>query len=121
MRTTEASDEEIKTAKVSFIETFPNQFASAAQVVGLYAVDEILGRDHSYWVTYRDNFRGVTADQIKAAMQKNLDPGTMIMLVVGNIEEIMAGHPEHDARLTDFGEIKNVPLRDPMTLEPIVE
>ena len=121
MRTSDASDEEIKTAKASFIETFPNQFASAAQVVGLYAIDEILGRDHSYWVAYRDNFRGVTADQIKAAMQKNLDPETMIVLVVGNIEEIMAGHPEHEARLTDFGEIKNVPLRDPMTLEPIVE
>ncbi len=43
------------------------------------------------------------------------------MLVVGNIEEIMAGHPEHDARLTDFGEIKKVPLRDPMTLEPMTE
>jgi predicted Zn-dependent peptidase len=121
MRSAEATEEEIRTTKASFIETFPNQFASAAQVVGLYAIDEILGRDHSYWVEYRDNIGAVTADQIQAAMKKNLDPETMIMLVVGNIEEIMAGHPEHDARLTDFGEIHNVPLRDPMTLEPIAE
>jgi zinc protease len=121
MRTSNATDEEIKTAKASFIETFPRQFASAAQVVGLYAVDEILGRDHGYWVDYRDNLAAVSADEITKAMKKNLDPETMIMLVVGNIEEIMKGHPEHDARLTDFGEIKNVPLRDPMTLEPIVE
>jgi hypothetical protein len=54
-------------------------------------------------------------------MNTNLDPETMIMLVVGNIEEILKGHPEHDARLTDFGEIKQLPLRDPMTLQPIVE
>ncbi|MCW8985072.1 MAG: insulinase family protein, partial [Thermoanaerobaculales bacterium] len=121
MRTTDATDEEIKTTKASFIETFPNTFASAAQVVGLYANDEILGRDHSYWVDYRDNVAAVDAGEIQEAMKKKLDPETMIMLVVGNIEEIMAGHPEHDARLTDFGEIKNVPLRDPMTLEPIVE
>jgi predicted Zn-dependent peptidase len=121
MRISEATGEEIKTTKASFIETFPNQFASAAQVVGLYAVDEILGRPHSYWVDYRDNVAAVTADQIQKSMNKYLDPKTMIMLVVGNIEEIMAGHPDHDARLTDFGAIKVVPLRDPMTLEPIPE
>jgi predicted Zn-dependent peptidase len=121
MRTADATDEEIETTKASFIETFPRRFASAAQVVGTFAVGEILGRPHSYWIEYRDNIDAVTADQIKDAMKKNLDPETMIMLVVGNIEEIMKGHPEHDARLTDFGEIKNVPLRDPMTLKPIVE
>jgi zinc protease len=121
MQTTEVTEEEITTAKASFIETFPNQFASAGQIVSLYAVDEILGRDHSYWVDYRDKVDAVSTDQVKTAMQKNLDPDTMIMLVVGNIEEIMKGHPEHDAKLTDFGEIKQLPLRDPMTLEPITE
>ncbi len=121
MRTSPATDEEIKTTKASFIETFPTQFGSAGQIVGLYAVDEILGRDHDYWVEYRDNVAAVDADKITKAMKENLDPKTMIVLVVGNIEEIMAGHPEHDARLTDFGEIKPLPLRDPMTLEPIVE
>jgi len=121
MRTADATDEEVKTTKASFIETFPNTFASAAQVVGLYANDEILGRDHGYWVDYRDNVAAVDAEEIKKAMNKNLDPDTMIMLVVGNIEEIMAGHPEHEAKLSDFGEIQVLPLRDPMTLEPIVE
>jgi zinc protease len=121
MRNNPATDEEISTTKASFIETFPNQFASATQVVGLYAVDEILGRDHEYWVDYRDKVDAVTAEEIQKAMKQDLDPETMIMLVVGNIEEIMKGHPEHDARLTDFGNIIELPLRDPMTLEPIVE
>jgi predicted Zn-dependent peptidase len=121
MRSADATDEEIRTSKASYVETFPRRFASAAQIAGTYAIDEVLGRDHSYWVEYRDNIDGVTADEVKKAMTKNLDPETMIMLVVGNIEEIMEGHPEHDARLTDFGEIKKVPLRDPMTLAPIVE
>ncbi len=121
MRTTNATDEEITTTKASFIETFPNQFASAAQVVGLYAIDEVLGRDHSYWVNYRDNVGAVTAEQIQQTMKKDLDPESMIMLVVGNIEEIMKGHPEHEASFTGFGEIKELPLRDPLTLEPITE
>jgi zinc protease len=121
MRTADATEEEIRTTKASFVETFPNQFASAAQTVGLYAIDEILGRDHDYWVEYRENVEAVTPEEIQKAMKKNLDPDTMIMLVVGNIEEIMKGHPEHDAKITDFGEIRPVPLRDPMTLEPIVE
>ena len=45
----------------------------------------------------------------------------MIVLVVGNVAEIMEGHPDHEASFTDFGEIHTLPLRDPMTLEPIVE
>jgi predicted Zn-dependent peptidase len=121
MRTSVATDEEIMTSKVSYVEPFPRRFASAAQIAETFAVDEIFGREHSYWVNYRDNVEAVTAKQIRKSMHDYLDPETMIMLVVGNIEEIMKGHPEHEAKLTDFGEIKPIPLRDPMTLEPIVE
>ncbi len=121
MRTKAASDEELQTAKVSFIEIFPRFFASADQIVGIFASDELLGRDHSYWTDYRDRVAAVSAKDVTAAMKKHLDPATMIMLVVGNLEEISQGHPDHEAALTDFGEIKMVPLRDPLTLEPIVE
>ena len=121
MRSTNATDEELRTAKISYIETFPRRFASAAQIAGLYATDELLGRPHSYWTDYRDRVAAVNGDSVKKAMNKDLEPDKMIVLVVGNIEEIMAGHPEHDASFTNFGEIHNVPLRDPMTLEPIAE
>ncbi len=121
MRTAAPTDEEVRTAKASFIETFPRRFASAGQVVGLYASDELLGRPHSYWTEYRDNVAAVTGADIQKAMAADLDPEKMIMLVVGNIEEITKAHPEHDAKLTDFGTITELPLRDPMTLEPITE
>ena len=98
-----------------------DRFASAGQIVGRYASDELVGRPHSYWMEYRDRVPAVSGADIKKAMQQDIDPDKMIMLVVGNIEEIMGGHPEHDARLTDFGEIHKVPLRDPMTLEPIAD
>ena len=121
MRSSNPTDEELRTAKTSYIEPFPRRFASAAQIVGLYASDELLGRPHSYWTTYRDNVAAVNGDSVMKAMKKNVDPERMIVLVVGNVEEIMGGHPEHDAQFTDFGEIHKVPLRDPMTMEPIAE
>ena len=121
MRSSNPTDEELRTAKISYIETFPRRFASAGQIAGLYASDELLGRPHSYWTDYRDKVAAVNGDAVAKAMGKDLDPDKMIVLVVGNIEEIMGGHPEHDARLTNFGKIHKVPLRDPMTLEPITE
>jgi predicted Zn-dependent peptidase len=121
MRTGPATDEELRTAKNSFIETFPRRFASAGQVVGLFASDELLGRPHDYWQEYRTRVAAVTPDAITAAMRQHLEPDDMVILVVGNVEEIMKAHPDHEAALTDFGDITRLPLRDPMTLEPIAE
>lgn len=121
MRTAPPTDEELRTSKASFIETFPRRFATAAQTVGLFATDELLGRDHAYWSTYRERVAAVDGEDVQEALKTALDPDTMLMLVVGNIEEILKGHPEHEAKLGDFGEIVKLPLRDPMTLEPIAE
>jgi zinc protease len=121
MRTNPPTDEELRTAKASFIETFPRRFASAGQIVGLYASDELLGRPHSYWTGYREKVAAVTGGDVQNALNADIDPEKMIMLVVGNIEEVMEGHPDHEASLSDFGEITKLPLRDPMTLEPLAE
>jgi hypothetical protein len=45
----------------------------------------------------------------------------MVVLVVGDIEQIKQGHPDHAVSITDFGELHELPLRDPMTLEPIAQ
>ena len=121
MRTAPPTEEELRTSKASFIETFPRRFATAAQTVSLFATDELLGRDHAYWSAYRERVAAVDGEDVQEALKAALDPDTMLMLVVGNIEEILEGHPEHDAKLSDFGEIRKLPLRDPMTLEPIAE
>lgn len=121
MRSTPVTAEELEVSKNQFIETFPKSFQSAAQTVSVFAVDELLGRPHDYWETYRDKVAAVDAGAITEAFKNKVHPDRMIVLVVGNIAEIMKGHPDHDARLTDFGEIHELPLRDPMTLEPIVE
>lgn len=121
MRTGPVEDEELTTSKNSMIETFPRRFESPTRVVGLFADDELLGRPHDYWTTYRDRVAAVTAADIQQAFARDINPDGMVVLVVGNIEEIMKGHPDHAAKMTDFGPIHRIPLRDPMTLEPIAE
>lgn len=121
MRADPVTDEELTVSKNQFIETFPKSFSSASQTVSVYAIDELLGRSHDYWVNYRDNVAAVTAADITKAFRAKVLPDEMLILVVGNIAEIMEGHPDHEASFTDFGEITKIPLRDPMTLEPMVE
>lgn len=113
------SSEELETAKASFIETFPRRFESPTRTVQLFAIDEVLGRPTEYWSSYRERIDEVDAESILEASQRLLNPSNLVYLFVGNVEEIMAGHPDHEAHLMDFGEITTIPLRDPMTLEPL--
>lgn len=119
MRAAPVSDEELVTSKASFVETFPRRFESASATVAQFAQGELLGRPGDYWTTYRENISKITAAGIQKAMQHKIDPAKMVILVVGNVEEIMEGHPDHEAAMTDFGPIHRIPLRDPLTLEPL--
>jgi zinc protease len=113
--------EELATTINYYVQVFPRYFESAAATVSVFALDEVLGRTEGYWVSYRNNMQVLTVEELQDAAERRLHPDRSIVLVVGNIEEIMAGHPDHEARFTDFGKIHRLPLRDPMTLEPISE
>lgn len=119
MRTEEITGEELEIAVNAYVEQFPRRFETAAATVRTFAVDELLGRPHDYWTTYRERTRAVSVEDVRRAAARHLDPAQMVILVVGNVEEILAAHPEHEERLADFGEIRTLPLRDPMTLEPL--
>jgi zinc protease len=115
------TSEELATTISYYVQVFPRYFESAAASVSVFALDEVLDRPKGYWASYRDNISGVTVEQVQDAAARRLHPDREIVLVVGNIGEIMAGHPDHEARFTDIGTIHRLPLRDPMTLEPIAE
>ncbi len=63
-----------RTAKNSFIEPFPRRFASAGQIVGTFASDELLGRPHSYWTDYRGKVAAVDGDAARKALAKTPRP-----------------------------------------------
>ena len=122
LRQGEVSDKELATSKTSFVETFPRTFESRQRTVTRFATDELVGLPHEHWTTYRQRIAAVDTAAVRAAAQKHLRPEQLIVLVVGNIDEIMKGSPEHpEGSIAKLGPVTRLPLRDPMTLRPLAE
>jgi predicted Zn-dependent peptidase len=119
IRSEKVSEEELLTARNSFIEILPRYFESKGEVVGTFAEDLYTGRDPGFWRGYRKGFEAVDADAVLAAARKYLHPDRLVILAVGDAEGLLAGDPEHpDYRLADLGaKVTRLTLPDPLTLE----
>jgi zinc protease len=114
--------EELETIKDSLIQTFPSSFASKAQAMAIFASDEYTNRDPSYWRTYRDRIRAVTAADVQRVAREHVVPEKMIVLVVGHQPDIDLGDGKHPAKLAELapgGRVVTLPLRDPMTMKAV--
>jgi zinc protease len=124
MRDSLVTPAELEDSKSGIVEAFPAQFASAAQIAGALAHDELTGRyarAPDYWATYRDRIAAVTAEEVRAVARRLLDPSRMAVLMVGKASDILLGDPKRDARVEALagGPPARLPLRDPMTLKPL--
>jgi zinc protease len=120
IRSEDVTAKELDTSKTSFIERFPRTFETKVKTVSRFAIDDLVGRPHDYWTSYRDRMRAVTTADVKAAAAAHLAPEKLVVLVVGNVDEILKGHPDYpDLKLDMFGALKRLPLRDPMTLKAL--
>jgi zinc protease len=115
------SDAEIEVAKQGLIETFPRQFESKPATLQVFVNDEWTNRPKDYWRNFREKVSSVTKEDLLRVAQKHLDPSQMAILVVGNWEAIAPGDLEGRATMKDFfgGDVKHLPLRDPLTLDPL--
>lgn len=121
IRSEPVTGEELEIARNSFIETFPRTFESKAGMLNVFVNDEMTGRDASYWKNYRDNINRITAEQIMDVARRRLDPRQMAVFVVGKWDEIYQGDLEQRANMSEIfgGNVTHLPLRDPMTMDPI--
>lgn len=120
LRTGKVTAEELETAKNFLTEVFPRNFATAAQVANIFAQDEFTKRAPDYWTNYRDRVRAVTIDDVQRVAQKYLQPEKLVVLVVGNIDEITKGNPDRPQhsllKIAKDGQIRRIPLPDPLTM-----
>jgi zinc protease len=113
------SAEELQTVKNQAIEVFPRLFASASAIAQTFAADEFTGRTRDYWDTYRDKVKAVSIDDIQRVARKFLHPDKMVILAVGNIEDMLKGNPdrqEFSFQKIGNGKITRIPLPDPLTM-----
>ncbi len=123
IRDTPVTAEELETTKKQFIETFPRTFESKPAMLGVFVSDEWTDRPKGYWKTFRDKVNAVTAADIQRVAKKYLATDQMAILVVGDWKTIAPGDLNGRAKMSDFcgGQVTHLPLRDPMTMQPIPE
>jgi zinc protease len=118
--TVQVTDKELATSKTSFIERFPRIFESKLRTVTRLAQDDLVGLPHEHWKSYRQKMGAVTAASTEAAAKSHIRPEQLIVLVVGNVDVILKGHPDHPtAKFESFGPMVRLTLLDPLTLKPV--
>jgi len=120
MRSEKVTDTELGTSKNYAVEIFPRFFASAGQVAGTFASDELTDREEGYWDKYRERVSAVTADDVLRVAQKYLHPDKLVVVGVGNKLQMLAGNPDLKQysfeSLAGDTEIETIRLPDPMTM-----
>jgi predicted Zn-dependent peptidase len=116
------TDLELTTSKRGFIDRFPGLFSTKSRVASIFAQEEFTGRyakDPEFYKKYRDRIGAVTAQDVQRVAQKYLDLSKLVMLAVGNKDDILLGYPTHPVKFQDLagGKFTELPLRDPMTMK----
>lgn len=115
LRTEPVPAAEVADAHAGMAAQLPRAFSSREAMLRYFVADEITGRDPSFWQTWEDNVRAVTADDVQRVASEHLKPDALVILVVGDWGPIAKGDVAGRATMESFGEVTHLPLRDPLT------
>jgi zinc protease len=121
LREEPVGEDELETARRGLVETLPRRFESKPAMLAVFVNDEWTKRPAGFWQDFRERIEAVTPADIQRVARKHLDPAQMAILVVGDWDEIAPGDLEKRASMAEFfgGKATRLPLRDPLTLEPL--
>lgn len=105
MREKKVSEEELRLAKDSFLNSFIFSFSNPSQIVGRQMSLEYYGLPENFLEQYRDNVAKVTVEDVQRVARKYLHPDGMITLVVGNEKQF-------DQPLSTMGKVKTISLEE---------
>ena len=110
-------------SKKSFPFSFPNNLSSSSQIVSQFASDERIGRfskEKDYWGKYRDRIEAVDIEAVQLVAKKHLNLDKAIVLIVGQKQSIIDGHPDHPVNLKRLtsGSVQDLPIRNPLSMKP---
>jgi len=99
------SDEELKQAKDSFLNSFVFSFANPTQIVTRQMRLEYLGLPEDFLDTFRDRVAQVTQKDVLRVAQKYLKPEGLIILTVGRQDDF-------DSPLSTLGKVHEILLEE---------
>lgn len=100
LRRDDVPEAEMATARRSLLSRLPLLFDRAESIAGRYAEDELLGRPHEYWSTYRQRLLAVSAVDARRAARRFLDTEGVALLVVGDETAMRGGAGFEELRRT---------------------
>lgn len=115
------TEEELAVAREARVAFLADLYASADASAQRFARDELFDEPADYWRNYESSIRAVSVADIQRVAQTHLDPAALRILLVGKIDEALSGDGSHGTLMDVTGaEPIAVPLKDPLTLEPLV-
>ena len=87
----------------------------------MFVDDALTNRPEDYWQTWRDKVSALTAEDLTRVAKRVLRSEELTILVVGDWEPIAAGNERANMQDVWSGEVTHLPLRDPLTMEPVAD
>ena len=114
------SAQELSTAKQAVISVLNERYSNASRRASAFAADDLQGTPANYWNNYEQNTADVSIADVQKAAKDHLHADKLRILLTGKLSEAGEGDGEHGSIEAVTGlKMQQIPLKDPLTLEPL--